>query len=91
MFDLKKVDAAIERIADRICKNNTGCSFEEMQIDVQMTTALAELTKARAELDHSEKNEIIEEFAKQLNNQMSKRSVRPQNPHKENQQIWHQA
>lgn len=35
--------------------------------------------------------EIIEEFAKQLNNQMSKRSVRPQNSHKENQQIWHQA
>ncbi|MDE6752739.1 MAG: hypothetical protein K2J59_08230 [Eubacterium sp.] len=35
--------------------------------------------------------EIIEEFAKQLNNQMSKRSVRPQNQHKENQKIWHQV
>ncbi len=48
MFDVKKVDAAIERIADSVCKNNAGCSFEEMKIDVQMTTALAELIKARA-------------------------------------------
>lgn len=60
MFDVKKVDAVIERIADRICENNAGCSFEEMQIDVQMTTALAELIKARAELDYSKKDDVAE-------------------------------
>ena len=77
MFDVKKVDAAIERISDRVCKNNAGCSFEEMQIDVQMTTALAELIKARAELDNSEKNEIIEIIAELINKGMSENSDKP--------------
>ncbi len=90
MFDVKKVDAAIEYIAKNICAIDLK-SYGDVENVKTMTTALAEFIKARAELDHSEKNEIIEEFAKQLNNQMSKRSVRPQNPHKENQQIWHQA
>lgn len=90
MFDVKKVDAAIENISEKLSSLDLD-TFEEFDVASKMTTALAELIKARAELDHSEKNEIVEEFAKQLNNQMSKRSVRPQNPHKENQQIWHQA
>ena len=77
MFDVKKVDAAIERIADRICENNAGCSFEEIQIDVQMTTALAELIKARAELDNSEKNEIVESIVELINKGNSRNSDKP--------------
>ncbi len=77
MFDVKKVDAAIERIADSVCKNNAGCSFEEMKIDVQMTTALAELIKVRAELDNSEKNEIVESIVELINKGNSRNSDKP--------------
>ena len=48
MFDVSKVDSAIERIADGICESDTKNDIEEMHINAEMATALAELIKARA-------------------------------------------
>lgn len=50
MFDIKKVDDAINRIADGIAaEENSLKSFEEIHLMAEITTALAELIKARAE------------------------------------------
>lgn len=50
MFDIKKVDDAINRIADGIAKeDNSLKSFEGIHLTAEITTALAELIKARAE------------------------------------------
>lgn len=54
MFDISKVDSAIEKIADEICKNDTVNGIEEMRINAEMTTALAELINARAVLEKEE-------------------------------------
>lgn len=50
MFDIKKVDDAINRIADGIAKEeNSFKSFDGMHLTAELTTALAELIKARTE------------------------------------------
>lgn len=52
MFDIKKVDDAINRIADRIAaEENSFKSFDGIHLTAELTTALAELIKARAEFD----------------------------------------
>ena len=52
MFDIKKVDDAINRIADRIAEEeNSFKSFDGMHLTAELTTALAELIKARAKFD----------------------------------------
>lgn len=52
MFDIKKVDDAINRIADGIAKeDNSLKSFEGIHLTAEITTALAELITARAEFD----------------------------------------
>ena len=73
MFDVKKVDAAIEHIAEKLSSHDLD-TFEKFDAASKMTTALAELIKARAELDNSEKNEIIEIIAELINKGMSENS-----------------
>lgn len=51
MFDVKKVDAAIENIAERLSSLDLG-TFEEFDVASKMTTALAELIKARAVIEY---------------------------------------
>lgn len=51
MFDVNKVDKTIEHIADTICKNDIKESIDEMHINAEMITALAELIKARAVIE----------------------------------------
>ncbi|MCM1286286.1 MAG: hypothetical protein NC213_08020 [Acetobacter sp.] len=50
MFDVNKVDEAIERLADSVCTNK-DCDLSEMQVNAQMTTALATLITARAVIE----------------------------------------
>ena len=47
MFDINKVDEAINRLADSIC-NSKERDFEDVSANAEKTTALAELLKARA-------------------------------------------
>ena len=52
MFDIKKVDDAIERIADRIAaEENSFKSFDGIHLTAELTTALAELITARAKFN----------------------------------------
>lgn len=52
MFDIKKVDDAINRIADGIAaEENSFKSFDGIHLTAELTTALAELIKARAKFD----------------------------------------
>lgn len=53
MFDVKKVDAAIEHIAENICSIDIQ-SYGDVDNVGTMTTALAELIKARARIVESE-------------------------------------
>lgn len=46
MFDVSKVDEAIERMADCICGDN--CKLSEYLTNAEMATALAALITARA-------------------------------------------
>lgn len=52
MFDIKKVDAAINRIADGIAaEENSFKSFDGIHLTAELTTALAELVTARAKFN----------------------------------------
>lgn len=46
MFDVSKVDEAIERMADCICGDD--CKLSEYHTNAEMATALAALITARA-------------------------------------------
>ena len=57
MFDVKKVDDAINRIADGIAvEENSLKSIEGIHLTAETTTALAELITARAEFDKKKIN-----------------------------------
>lgn len=47
MFDINKIDEAINRLADSICDSKES-NFDDISVNVQKITALAELLKARA-------------------------------------------
>lgn len=61
MFDIKKVDDAINRIADGIAaEENSFKSFDGIHLTAELTTALAELITARAEFDKHKINSKLD-------------------------------
>ena len=50
MFDINKIDEAINRLADSICDSKEK-DYDDVSGNAQKTTALAELLKARVAFD----------------------------------------